>query len=83
LLREEGNRLQLDPFGKARDVNRNDRRSRAPPEQDGGKQQGQSPYQRLIQLTKLKMLVAHSRSVMMKITRNSTIMPTTPAPAGA
>lgn len=46
-------------------------------------QRNEQSDQRLMQLTKLKMLVAQSMSVMMKITRNRTMMPTTPAPAGA
>lgn len=57
-------------------------RSCATPEQADQEQYEQPLTQRLMQLTKLKMLVAQSMSVMMKITRNSTITPTTPALRG-
>ncbi len=83
LLRVKRHIHQLGSCRELCMIDKRNCRSRAAPEQTDQQQYEQPLAQRLMQLTKLKMLVAQSMSVMMKITRNSTITPTTPAPAGA
>src|SRR5690606_10693907 len=84
LLGKERYLGELYPLGQLRTViYRYDRRTCTGPKQAEQQQYQKPRVQRLMQLMKLKMLVAQSMSVMMKITRNKTMMPTTPAPAGA
>ncbi|MNZ96286.1 hypothetical protein D3C78_1154740 [compost metagenome] len=82
-LREERHITQLDPLRQQTDLCRQLRRTCAAAKQQAGQQQAERLQpQRLMHLTKEKMSVAQSRSVIMKITRNNTMIPMMP-PAGA